>query len=253
MRLALIGLLLAAATSSSYAIGVSGQGTWETTLQARDVNSDGIVDAYYDTSLDITWLADADAMNAGVENSENAGRRSFEYASEWVSTLDVFGVSGWRLPATYDFGHDGCQWSSTGGTDCGYNVLPDSSEMAHMYSITLGNISHNNNPGTSLLSNTGPFANLMAFGYWSGTPVVDGWNPSHPLVPENGWRFSFAAGRQDDLPKSYGHFAWAVKDGDVGVIATPVPEPESFLLMSAGLLFVSIVRRRRKAAGAVSA
>src|SRR5690349_11799993 len=38
---------------------VSGQGTWESELQARDINSDGLVDAYYDTALNLTWLADA--------------------------------------------------------------------------------------------------------------------------------------------------------------------------------------------------
>ena len=41
------------------AAGVSGQGTWETTLQARDINHDGTVDAYYDSELHITWLTDA--------------------------------------------------------------------------------------------------------------------------------------------------------------------------------------------------
>ena len=40
---------------------ISGQGTWETTLQARDFNGDSVIDAYYDTALNITWLADWNA------------------------------------------------------------------------------------------------------------------------------------------------------------------------------------------------
>ena len=56
-KLIALGLLLSCGVAQSAA--VSGQGTWETTLQARDVDANGVVDAYYDTVLDITWLADA--------------------------------------------------------------------------------------------------------------------------------------------------------------------------------------------------
>ena len=46
--------------TSVHAIGVTGQGTWETTLQARDLDGNlSTAEAYYDTDLDITWLADA--------------------------------------------------------------------------------------------------------------------------------------------------------------------------------------------------
>lgn len=44
-----------------HAIPVSGQGTWETTLQGRDLDGNAATfEAYYDTVLDITWLADTD-------------------------------------------------------------------------------------------------------------------------------------------------------------------------------------------------
>jgi len=43
------------------AVPVSGQGTWETTLQGRDLDGNNLTaEAYYDTALDITWLANAD-------------------------------------------------------------------------------------------------------------------------------------------------------------------------------------------------
>ena len=48
-----------ACSAVAQALPVLGQGTWETTLQARDLNGDSVTDAYYDTSLNITWLANA--------------------------------------------------------------------------------------------------------------------------------------------------------------------------------------------------
>jgi hypothetical protein len=60
----LLGAVCAAAFSvismPSNAALVYGQGTWETTLQARDMDGNtSTIEAYYDTVLDITWLADA--------------------------------------------------------------------------------------------------------------------------------------------------------------------------------------------------
>lgn len=52
-------LACAAIAGNAHAVGVAGQGTWETTLQVRDLNGDGGVDAYFDTTLNITWLRDA--------------------------------------------------------------------------------------------------------------------------------------------------------------------------------------------------
>ena len=40
-------------------IVVPGQGTWETTLQARNLDGDTTTDAFYDTALSITWLRNA--------------------------------------------------------------------------------------------------------------------------------------------------------------------------------------------------
>lgn len=46
--------------SSLFAAPISGQGTWESTLQARDLDGNkSTVEAYYDTALGITWLANA--------------------------------------------------------------------------------------------------------------------------------------------------------------------------------------------------
>ncbi len=100
--------------ASAYAAPVCGQGTWETTLQARDINNDNIVDAWYDTSSDITWLANWNAN----------GQMTWSQAMNWAALLDVYGVSGWRLPTVTDFGNDGCTMGAGAGADCGPNVGP---------------------------------------------------------------------------------------------------------------------------------
>jgi hypothetical protein len=54
-----IALTLAVSTSL-HAASISGQGTWESTLQGRDLDGNlTTFEAYYDTALNITWLADA--------------------------------------------------------------------------------------------------------------------------------------------------------------------------------------------------
>lgn len=52
------GVLLAcmAYSSGSEAEPIPGQGTWETTLLPRDLDRNGVVDAFYDTDLGATWL-----------------------------------------------------------------------------------------------------------------------------------------------------------------------------------------------------
>jgi len=206
------------------------QGTWGLTLQARDIDKDGKVDAYYDTALKITWL------RAGSISTMN-----WSTADAWAKQ-DRFGLSGWRLPTTVDKGSDGCTWSETGGTDCGYN--PDSSvatgsEMAHLFFVTLGNKSIYV-PGTtdvqagSGLSNTGHFKNLQSNGYWSGT--------GYAQYPNSAWRFGTDVGLQSLYYKPYGAYALAVRPGDV---AAAVPEPETYALMLLGLGVVLVARRRR--------
>src|SRR5438045_9149890 len=102
MRSLLVGLLFSAGVSTVHALPISGQGTWETTLQARDVNHDGVVDAYYDTALKVTWLADANlALTSGYDTHSPPfalGAMTWNDANVWAQSLDVFGVTGWRLP-----------------------------------------------------------------------------------------------------------------------------------------------------------
>lgn len=236
-----VGVMMAAATLGgglAHAVGVSGQGTWETTLQPRDIDGDTVTDAFYDTVLGITWLRNADVngfMNWGVANA-------------WASTLVVGGIGGWRLPMMVDTGAPGCDESNAGGTDCGYNVQTRSggvtySEIAHLHYVTLGNkaicppgdatCAGGPQPGWGL-TNTGGFQNLQANDYWFGT--------EYALNPNDGWFININDGNQTWVGKQVTLLALAVRSGDV---AAPIPEPQTYAMLLLGLGVLSLTMRRR--------
>lgn len=215
---------LAAVGLSAQSAGVSGQGSWETTLQARDINGDGGIDAYYDTALNITWLA----------NWNTNGTQSWNPVAAWAASVNLDGVTGWRLPSTNDTGLPGCDYSNPGpgGTDCGFNVAPSSSEMAHVYYLTLGNKPY---PETgSGLANTADFVNMQSSSYRSGTEYAPDTSAA--------WYFYPNYGNQQRSDKSSLEFAVAVRDGDV----TAVAERHALAMMPAGVAGVGLVLRRRK-------
>ena len=224
---------------AAQATPVSGQGTWESTLHARDFNNDNIVDAYYDSTLDLTWLADWN--NAKTTMFDADGLMDWSTARGWANALNVHGVVGWRLPSTTDSNNDGCNYSFAGGTDCGYNADTASSELAHMFYLTLGNKALCP-PGDAVcsvtqvgfgLSNTANFVNVKST-YWSGTESAP--------QPSLAWHFVTSDGEQQVLDKSEAWFAVAVRPGDVAV---GVPEPQALGLLLAGLAVLSMMRRQR--------
>lgn len=123
--------LLFGLASESGAVGVPGQGTWETTLHGRDLDNkpgNGF-EAYYDSVLDVTWLDD---NNMG-------GQTTWTNRKLFVETSTFYGISGWRLPKVTDLRIPGCNANTMSGGDCGYNVNVGSSELAHLFYVTLGN------------------------------------------------------------------------------------------------------------------
>jgi hypothetical protein len=220
--------------TAAQAAPVSGQGTWETTLQARDLDGDGATDAFYDTELNVTWLRNANAN----------GRMDWQGAQTWVSNLIVGNYGGWRLPTMIDTGALGCDFSEAGGTDCGYNVLTKSgstvySEFAHLHYNTLGNKAPYV-PGSGVfqpgwgLSNTGNFQNLRSDEFWLDTESAKS--------SGSAWFFNTNYGFQFYRAKEYGLYAVAVRPGDV---TAAIPEPGTYALMLAGLIALVVVRRRR--------
>jgi hypothetical protein len=225
------------------AVGISGQGTWETTLQARDLDGNSATaEAYFDTQLGITWLADARyAMTTGFDVD---GYMNWNASSTWVAGLDPYasGITGWRLPNTVDVGNDGCSFTNYyQGVDCGYNITTHS-ELSHMFFVTLGNsafydtsgVGDFNQPGWGL-TGTADFSIADFVNYWSATEYGTG----------EAWYFNTGYGFQDYSAKTDVGFAWAVHDGDVG--ATVVPLPAAAWLFGSGLFGLVTLARKKNA------
>lgn len=239
-------LVLGLVPVNANAASVSGQGTWETTLQGRDLDGNlTTAEAYYDTDLNITWLANANyAVNLMDWSSANA----------WAAGLNPYGsgITGWRLPytgpvngATYNYA-----WAYDGSADQGYNIgAPGTvyagstgSEMAHMFYITLGNLAYcdtsANCPQAGWgATNTGPFSNVPGE-YWSATALeAEG-------AYDYAWLFSFNYGSQYGTIKADSYGAWAVHSGDVGTAIVPVPA--TVWLFGSGLIGLLGVSRKRR-------
>jgi len=242
-------LACVAIAGNAQAAGVSGQGTWETTLLGRDINGYAVPggDAssvfLYDTVLKITWLRNANANDTVVY-----GYTNWPGANTWAANLVVGAYDDWRLPTMIDTGTLGCNYSNS-GTDCGYNVQTTSdgkvySEMASLWYDTLGNKGDLDASGAeqagSGLTNSGDFQNLQTSDYWLGLEYAPDTDKAWTFGPADGYQ-----GEDLKVVGLSGQFAMAVRPGDVLVPA--VPEPETYALMLAGLAVVGAAARRRKA------
>jgi hypothetical protein len=205
----------------------------EATLIARDL--DGInttAEAYYDTSLDITWLKDANAGAGSVFDNgrlPNDGVMSWQNAMEWADSLS-FTVGGdtwdaWRLP-NMDVNNDGVVVLCFGGGVPGC----EDNEIDHLFW-----------EDGIRADSPGPFTNLYNGYYWSYMDISSG-----PTGYVNDFFF------ESDLPWGDGSDsnvkelepydrAWAVHSGQVG--ATVVPLPATIWLFGSGLMWLLGVSR----------
>lgn len=158
----------------------------------------------YDTDLNITWY-DNPNYNTGM----------LDYYVTWVNGLVVEGVSGWRLP-------------TTPGTGTGYI---NEGELGHLFYSELGN-------SAGALTNKGPFSNLTQawLGFYTSTNV--------PGTGHLYYYFDLGSGNQAVADINNWYF-WihgiAVHDGN---ISPTVPVPSAFLLLGAGLIGLSGLKRR---------
>lgn len=170
--------------------------------------------AFYDTETDLTWLADANyAMTSGYDAD---GRMDWANAVNWVTNLNIAGISDWRL--AYD---GGC-----------YAYTCTNNEMAGLFYNTLGNTAGS-------LSNTGPFYNVQASSYWIGLTYDYG----------NVWQsvFNMAYGETWESTRGENNYVWVVNDGDIGGAVSTVPVPAAVWLFGSGLLGLAGIARRYKA------
>ncbi len=237
----LAALVVAAGIGSASATPLVGRDINRNAVVANDPNSVYL----WDQDLGITWLRNADINGAKDWTSQN------NYAQNMVTGTGANAISDWRLPSITDSGTSGCNFSYAGGTDCGYNVDTSGSEMAHLFYVTLGNLSFcpagdptcNNFHGQAGygLTNVGDFLKMQSDGYWSGTEYA----PNSSFA----WYFFTYRGSQNLINKTSGLYAMAVRPGDV--LAAQVPEPESLVLALTALACLGLVRRRR-AVGALA-
>ena len=203
--------------------------------------------AYYDEEANLTWLADANAVVGTIYDTYNPGSGDINWfdATSWAASLNIAGVTGWRLPNTVDVDNDGPTYTNKyQGVDWGYNITAHS-ELSNMFYNVLGNTAAFDTNGDYTgcrglagycLTNTGPFINLQPERFWSATEVA--------VYTKNAWAFNMWDGNQItnwDKTTTPGDRAWAVQSGDVG----SVPIPAAVWLFGSGLIgLVGFARRK---------
>ena len=201
----------------------------------------------YDTTRDITWLAD---MNfAATSGHDDDGLMSWANAQQWADGLVYGGFDDWRLPTLNPSSDTSCSNTVNPGGGFplqyyGYNC--SGGELSGLFVTELGN-----QAGESVLDQTGDtaeqvanlalFSNVQAVAdaYWSGT--------AFEADPDLVWSFHSSSGLQNFGDNDYAFHALAVRAGDVPLpLVTPgnggngggssVPEPQSLALAVLGLL-----------------
>ena len=198
--------------------------------------------AYYDTDLSITWLADTNyaATNSfGVTTTSNGGPASMNVANAnaWIDQLNAvghLGANGWRLPSTLQPDPHCGEQGSINRLSYSAGYYCDGGELGHMFYAELGGvggqpISVEHGVSYSL------FANVDSSGfYWSAThfPCCD---------LDYVWAFGFNYGQQNFVPTEFffGH-AWAVHDGDPFAV---VPLAPAVWLFGSALGLMGVMRR----------
>lgn len=221
-------------------------GTAEATLVDRGA---GLV---YDTTLNITWLADVNyaatsgyaATNAGGAGSsrvDSSGHMGWDAAKLWANSLEYGGYSDWRL-ASLNPSDTSCSDSFDPGSGFpvqywAYDCI--GGELSHLFVYDMGirfsGFLPDTPPAAEREANIRLFRNLASDQFfWSDIEYA----PNREFA----WGFIDSLGDQSFFPKSDVHFAMAVRVGDVGVA---LPEPGSAALMLLALCGIGIVRPKR--------
>jgi len=193
--------------------------------------------AVYDTDLDITWLADTNlavSNTFGVANINVTGTMIWTVAQSWVAGMNAanyLGFSNWRLPTTL-VPDPGCSMQQIAeGINC------TGSEMGHLFYNEFGATANSSVLATGDPAQLAKFTNIQdqPGGYWSSTGGA----------ANMAWVFVFGGGNQSRVNRdAFAFHAWAVRSGDVGVGAVPVPA--AAWLMGSGLIGLLGVAKRKR-------
>jgi MYXO-CTERM domain-containing protein len=205
----------------------------------------------YDTSRNITWLADMNyavtsgyaAANAGGTGSDQIlsdGRMGWDAATAWANDLVYGGYDDWRLPTLNAYSDTTCglTYDRGGGFPLvyyGFNCT--GGELSGLFGTDLGNKANESvldqiGDTPEQIANLALFSNVQSSVYWSGTE-----DPPDP----GAFGYYSASGLQQAPFKVYAWHAVAVRPGDV---AASVPEPQTLALALLALGVAVVVRRR---------
>ncbi len=220
MKTKLAATLFAAAAfvGAAHSAAVPGLGSWESTLQARDLDANGQTDAFYDQTLHLTWLRQT---LVGGPLSLIAAQT---WAGDWTRELAFGGYTDWRPPTALD-------------------TLAATSEMTQLLYTTLGNKAFCDTIGDCPqtgweLSNTGDFQNLHSVVAWTGVPTADACAGAGGALLQ-----LVCFGAQNVYLRREVLYALAVRDGDVPAV---IPEPGTYALMLVGLGLLGLATHRRR-------
>lgn len=220
------------------------------------------VDLFYSSVSDVTWTKDGNLLGSMIANSgdtngngtkdviedilkastnksygsttgyyldtssfETNGRTNWWGANAFINYLNSIsygGVNNWVLPtiATEAFSYN----SPTNGIIKG-------DEFAELFGGELnGRAFYQPLEGNAYVT---PFDNAQLYAYWSGTEVATG--SARAFDTSSGFQFSYL--------KSSLFYAWAVSPGQIAA----VPEPESVMMLMAGLGLIGLTSLSRKA------
>ncbi len=209
--------------------------------------------AYYDTVLDITWMADADLAATetfGVPGISPAGAMSWDTAHQWLGAMNAnhyLGGNQWRLPKLSPVNQTALNtnYSDQGDTDVGLNISAPGTlyagstahEMAHLYFNTLGNPKY-----PAIFQNSGPFQHVGP-----GQGNLFKWYRTEYPIPGAPNLFAFAMEWADshtmNRNKTDTLGAWAVHPGDIAA----VPLPATVWLMGSAITGMMAGARKPKA------